>query len=44
MENEFEDGHTIMVLGFHRHLREWWGKVEGRGNAIEGLVQSVEDT
>jgi len=42
-DDEFEDGCTIVVPGFHRHIGEWWGKVEGRGKSRNGLVQSVED-
>src|SRR5579859_6587979 len=28
LNDEFLDGCTIVVLGFHHHIDEWWGKVE----------------
>src|SRR5579859_2013723 len=43
LNDEFSDGCTIVVSGFHRHIREWWGKVEDRKKGGNGLVQSVED-
>ena len=43
LDDEFEDGCTIVVPGFHRHIGEWWSKVEERGKSRNGLVQSVED-
>src|SRR5579859_7005696 len=43
LNDEFSDGCTIVVSGFHRHIGEWWGKVEDRGKGRNGLVQSVED-
>ena len=39
----FEDGCTVVVPWFHRHIGEWWSKVEGRGKTGNGLVQSMED-
>ena len=43
MDDEFEDGCTIMVPGFHNKIGEWWSKVEGRGETRNALVQSVKD-
>jgi len=43
LDDEFSDGCTIVVPGFHHHIGEWWGKVEVRGKGRKGLVQSVED-
>jgi len=43
MDDEFEDGCTIVVPGFHRHIGAWWGEVKRRGQAKDGLVQDVKD-
>lgn len=43
LDDEFEDGCTLVVPGFQRHIGEWWGKVECRGKVKGGLVQGVED-
>ena len=44
MGDEFEDGCTLVVPGFHRHIGEWWGKMKGRGLTKNGLVQSVQES
>ena len=44
MDDEFEDGCTIVVPKFHRHIGEWWEKVKSRGQATNGMGHSVEDT
>lgn len=33
----------IAVPGFHRHMSEWWGKVELRGKSKSGPVHKVDD-
>ena len=38
VDNEESDGCTIVVPGFHRHIRQWWSRVEERGNAANGLT------
>ena len=41
-----EDSHncTILVLGMHKHLQEWYQQcVEGRGLAKDGKVQRIHD-
>lgn len=41
LDHEDPDGCTILVPGFHRHIREWWGRVEARGTAADGLTTNV---
>jgi hypothetical protein len=41
LDDEFEDGCTIVVPGFYRHIGEWWGKVEGWGKSRNRIVQRV---
>lgn len=41
LDDEDEDGCTILVPGFHRHIREWWARVEARGIAADGLTTNV---
>ena len=41
VDNEAEDGCTIVVRGFHRNIREWWSRVEARGMAANGLTTCV---
>jgi hypothetical protein len=42
----FDDENTVgcteLVLGFHRHIAEWWGKVIDRGTATDGWVHGME--
>jgi len=38
VDNEESDGCTIVVPGFHRNIRQWWSRVEDRGNAANGLT------
>jgi Phytanoyl-CoA dioxygenase (PhyH) len=41
MDDEDAEGCTIIVPGFHKHVREWWeGVVKGGGNK-DGLVHGV---
>ena len=44
MDDEEEDGCTIIVLRFHRHVGEWWKEVVSRGEDKDVLVHSVGHT
>lgn len=44
IDDEEEDGCTIIVPGFQRHVKEWWNEVVRRGEDKNGLVHSVEHT
>jgi Phytanoyl-CoA dioxygenase (PhyH) len=44
MDDEWEGGCTVVVPGFHRNIKEWWEKVESRGEAKGGWTHSVEKT
>lgn len=41
-DDESEFGCTELVLGFHHHIAEWWGKVVARGAATAGYVHGME--
>lgn len=41
LDDEDEDGCTILVPGFHRCIRQWWEQVEARGVAADGLTTNV---
>ncbi|PUU73473.1 hypothetical protein B9Z19DRAFT_1004396 [Tuber borchii] len=41
VDNEREDGCTILVPGFHRNIRKWWSRVEARDKAANGLTTCV---
>jgi hypothetical protein len=41
IDDEYEDGCTIVVPGFQRLIREWWLRVEARGNTANGLTTGV---
>jgi hypothetical protein len=43
LDEEFSDGCTMVVPGFHRQIGEWWGLVQDRRKGGNGLVQRVED-
>ena len=43
MDDESEDGCTIVVPGFHRRIGQWWQEVERRGKVTDGLVQDVKN-
>ena len=42
MDDECEDGCTIIVPEFHKHIKEWWSKVVSRKKATNGYQHSVE--
>jgi hypothetical protein len=42
IDDEEEDGCTIIVPGFHRHVREWWDQVVDRKEDKDGLIHSVQ--
>ena len=42
MDDECEDGCTIVVPEFHKHIKEWWSKVVSREKATNGYQHSVE--
>src|SRR5579859_116168 len=41
MDDEEEDGCTIIVPRFHRHMGEWWKEVISQGEDKDGVVHSV---
>ena len=43
MDDEFEDGCTIVVPGFHRQIEGWWEDVKGRGEVKDGVVQNLRN-
>src|SRR5262245_17997285 len=42
MDEEWKGGCTIVVPGFHKKISEWWGQVESRGEAKNGLTHRVD--
>ena len=42
MDDECDDGCTIIVPKFHKHIKEWWSKVVAREKATNGFQHSVE--
>lgn len=44
LDDEDPDSCNILVPGFHRHIREWWGRVAARGNAADGLTTKVNQS
>lgn len=42
LDDEWDNGCTIIVPRFHKHIREWWGKVVSRRKATNGYQYSVE--
>jgi len=43
LDDEFKDGCTLVVKGFHRHIEEWWHKVEARREATDGFTHDVKN-
>ena len=42
LDDESNDGCTLIVPGFHKHIREWWGKVRERREDTNGASHSVD--
>ncbi|RPA88655.1 hypothetical protein L873DRAFT_1725222 [Choiromyces venosus 120613-1] len=44
IDDEYEDGCTIVVPGFQRNICEWWVRVEARGMTANGPTTGVAKT
>ena len=42
INDECNDGCTLIVSGFHNYIEEWWSKVVSRKKAINGYQHSVQ--
>ena len=42
LDDESNEGYTEILSGFHKHIKEWWETVEGRGHATNGYVHSMD--
>ncbi len=38
-----EENSTLMCLGMHKHLQEWWNMCKARGIAKEDHIHNIED-
>ena len=44
LDDENEDGCTLLVLGFHRRIHEWWARVKQRGQDSSGYTTNALKT
>jgi hypothetical protein len=44
LDNEDDDGCTVLVPGFHRHIGVWWQRVRERGQAGCGYTTNASKT
>lgn len=42
LDDETDEGCTEILPGFHQNIREWWARVDERGDATNGHVHSME--
>jgi len=43
VDDEMEDNCTLLVLGFHHSIHEWWGRVTARGKATSGHTTNAKN-
>ncbi|MCJ1412158.1 hypothetical protein MMC19_006250 [Ptychographa xylographoides] len=42
LDDETVNGCTELQLGFHKHIAEWWGKVQARGHETNGEIHGLD--
>ncbi len=44
LDDENKDNCTLLVLGFHRRIHEWWARVKQRGKDTSGYTTNAKNT